>query len=340
MVLKILLRYDKIGTYYLEFKEYKMEKALISRLNSLSEEETRFLASLEADVLKNSKNPNFTIAGARVHKGKADITLHIHSRYEPFPLHKHDFVEIMTVVSGNITHHINGADIPLGVGDILLMNKHISHSIDRTDAGDIGINFIISDTFLGRVAPDLADTVFSEFVKENSKERGDPIYLWFKTADNKRVGNLLENLAYELTEATPDYTIIAGTLALLLRHLSLGRENLLSGSSPDKIAHRKREITRYVTDNYRNASLTELAELTYLSEPYLSKSVRLLFGKSFKELVIDERMRRARLLLLKTDMPINVIIRSVGYENESYFHREFRRRFGKTPLAVRKDSQN
>ena len=88
-----------------------MEKSLLTRLNSLNEEEARFLSSLKADVIRNSQNPNFTIAGARVHKGKSDITLHIHSRYEPFPLHKHDFVEIMTVVSGNITHHINGADI-------------------------------------------------------------------------------------------------------------------------------------------------------------------------------------------------------------------------------------
>lgn len=317
-----------------------MEKSLLSRLNSLNEEETRFLESLEADVIRNSKNPNFTIAGARVHKGKSDITLHIHSRYEPFPLHKHDFVEIMTVISGNITHHINGADISLGVGDILLMNKHISHSIDRTGTGDIGINFIISDSFLGRVAPDLQDTVFSEFVKENSKERGEPIYLWFKTSDNKKIGNLLENLAYELTEDTPDRAIIASTLALLLRHLSLGRDDLLTDISPDKTGKRKRDITNYIANNYRTASLTELAEITYLSEPYLSKTVRTLFGKTFKELLIDERMSRAHILLTKTDLPIGTIIRNVGYENESYFHREFRRRYRKTPLAIRKSKIN
>lgn len=318
-----------------------MASNLITRLNALKEEETQFLEGLEADVIKNSQNPNFTIAGARVHKGKSDISLHIHSRYDPFPLHKHDFVEIMTVISGNITHHINGSDITLGEGDILLMNKHISHSIDRTGAEDIGINFIISDTFLGRVAPDIADTVFSEFVKENSKERGEPVFLWFKTADNRRVGNLIENLAYELTDKAPDHTVIANTAALLLRHLSLGRDNLLSGSSPDKTAQRKREISQYVTDNYRAATLSELSELTYLSEPYLSKTVKALFGKSFKELVIDERMRRAHLLLTKTDMPVSVVIHSVGYENESYFHREFRRRFGQTPLALRKSiSQN
>ena len=316
-----------------------MEKSLLSRLNLLNEEETLFLQNLEADVIRNSQNPNFTIAGARVHKGRSDITLHIHSRYEPFPLHKHDFIEIMTVVSGNITHHIDDATIPLCDGDILIMNKHISHSIDKTSEDDIGINFIISDTFLGHVAPDLQDTVFSEFIKENSKERGEPIYLWFRTKENKQIGNLLENLVYELIGDQPDHPVVANTLSLLLRYLSLGRDDLLKSSTLYKTATRKREIAEYISSNYRAASLSELSERTYLSEPYLSKIIRTLFGKCFKELVVDERMHRACLLLTKTDMPVSVIIRSVGYENESYFHREFRRRYGSSPLSMRKSSK-
>ena len=46
-------------------------------------------------------------------------------------------------------------------------------------------------------------------------------------------------------------------------------------------------------------------------------------------------MDRARELIFDTDMPIGEIIRAVGYENESYFHREFKSRFGETPLAMR-----
>lgn len=317
-----------------------MEKFLISRLNSLHDEETVFLRNLEADVIKNAKNPNFTIAGARVHKGKNDISLHIHSRYESFPLHKHDFVEMMTVVSGNITHHINGRTISLGVGDILLMNKHVAHSIDETGADDIGINFIISDTFLNAVAPDISDTFFLDFVKENSKERGEAAHLWFKTAEHKQIGNLIENLVYELTEEKFDHTVLTRTISLLMRYLSIGGKALLTdGGVYDKISARKMVTSSYISGSYRNASLTELANKMYLSPQYLSKLIKELFGKSFKELLIDERMRRARELLIKTNLPINSIIQSVGYDNESYFHREYKTRFGKTPLATRKETK-
>ena len=78
----------------------------------------------------------------------------------------------------------------------------------------------------------------------------------------------------------------------------------------------------------------------YLTTPYLSKITVDLFGKSFKELVIDERMSRARVAFETTRMSIGDVIRSVGYENESYFHREFKKRYGITPLAMRKRCGN
>lgn len=314
-----------------------MERNLIKRLGELYEEEEIFLRNLEADVKRNEKNPDFTISGSRVHKGKHDITLHIHSRYEPFPLHKHDFVEIMTVVSGEITHHIDGVTIPLSEGDVLLMNKHISHSIDSTGENDVGINFIISDSFLGAVAPDLADTVFADFVRENSKPKGEAAYLHFRTEGQRQIGNLIENLCYELTNDEFDHTVLTETLSLLLRYLSLGREDLLAGGGvTDKNESRKMKIASYVSGNYRNATLSGLAEATYLSQPYLSRLVKQLFGCSFKELVVEERMRRAEELITKTDMPISTVTESVGYENDSYFHREYKQRFGKTPLQTRK----
>ena len=50
-------------------------------------------------------------------------------------------------------------------------------------------------------------------------------------------------------------------------------------------------------------------------------------------------MRRAEGLVVRTDMNIGDIISSVGYDNESYFHKEFRKRYGCTPLALRKKSK-
>ena len=98
-------------------------------------------------------------------------------------------------------------------------------------------------------------------------------------------------------------------------------------------------ISREVIACKVNGTLTELARRLYLSEPYLSGLIVRLFGKSFKALLVDERMRRATTLITDSSMPISEIISSVGYENSSYFHREFKKRYGKSPLAVRKENE-
>ena len=80
-----------------------------------------------------------------------------------------------------------------------------------------------------------------------------------------------------------------------------------------------------------------MAKRSGLSVPYLSAEIKRMFSKSFGELLIDERLKKADELITSTNMPIGEIIRSVGYENESYFHREYKKRFGLTPLIRRKD---
>ncbi len=312
-----------------------MEKELIDRLLDMGGNEAALLFELERE---SRRDP--TIKESRLHKWENDISLRIHSRFLPFPAHNHDFVELMTVVSGSITHHIAGEKITLKEGDILMMNKHVVHSIDATAERDIGINIIISDAFLASVAPDLADTVFKSFVKENSNPQGEPAYLYFSTACNKQIGNLTENLIMELSNPSFDRTVLTGTVSLLLRYLSLERDLLLRGGvTYGKKEARKLRISSYISSNYRSASLSELARGAYLSEPYLSRMIKELFGMGFKELLISERMRRAEELILKTDMPISSVIQSVGYDNESYFHREFKSRFGASPLAMRKASK-
>jgi AraC-like DNA-binding protein len=55
--------------------------------------------------------------------------------------------------------------------------------------------------------------------------------------------------------------------------------------------------------------------------------------------LLDVRMNSAERLLTESDMPIGKIIHALGYENESYFHTQFKKRYGKTPLNLRKEAE-
>jgi len=50
----------------------------------------------------------------------------------------------------------------------------------------------------------------------------------------------------------------------------------------------------------------------------------------------DKRCVFAAMLLRTTDMSVSEIINEAGYENESYFRRLFRKKYGVNPLTYRK----
>lgn len=54
-------------------------------------------------------------------------------------------------------------------------------------------------------------------------------------------------------------------------------------------------------------------------------------GYNFQELLQNRRFKKAADLLLSTDLAVEDIARDVGYENQSYFFRQFKSRYGMTP---------
>ena len=86
-----------------------------------------------------------------------------------------------------------------------------------------------------------------------------------------------------------------------------------------------------ITQNYREASLSNVARSYGVSLAYVSECVRAQTGKTYKELLQKHRMETAARLLRRSDWNIQQIITYVGYENTSYFYRLFHERYGVSP---------
>ena len=78
-----------------------------------------------------------------------------------------------------------------------------------------------------------------------------------------------------------------------------------------------------ITQNYREASLSNVARNYGVSLAYVSECVRAQTGRTYKELLQKHRMETAARLLRRSDWNIQQIITYVGYENTSYFYRLF-----------------
>lgn len=90
-----------------------------------------------------------------------------------------------------------------------------------------------------------------------------------------------------------------------------------------------------ITQNYREASLSNVARSYGVSLAYVSECVRAQTGRTYKELLQKHRMETAARLLRRSDWNIQQIITYVGYENTSYFYRLFHERYGQSPREYR-----
>ncbi|PRX70753.1 two-component system response regulator YesN [Cohnella sp. SGD-V74] len=86
---------------------------------------------------------------------------------------------------------------------------------------------------------------------------------------------------------------------------------------------------------HEELSLTKLAEIVYLSPPYLSRMYKQMTGQGLLEYINETRIQRGKLLLKQSDKKIHDIASEVGFESAPYFTRLFRKKMGMTPQEYR-----
>ena len=104
---------------------------------------------------------------------------------------------------------------------------------------------------------------------------------------------------------------------------------------------RKEIIRKYVYDNvHRDITLAGLAKRLSISGSRARHLVSSLFGNSFQELIMQERMHRSRNLLIYSEQDLKEIANSIGIPNVYYFNRCFKNFFGVPPGTFRRNMKS
>ena len=97
------------------------------------------------------------------------------------------------------------------------------------------------------------------------------------------------------------------------------------------------EVCRYILEHLADdLSRDDLAGIVFISPDYLSHVFREQTGQSLTYYIIEQRVRRAKELLLSSEHTIRDIAIMSGFQNISYFAKQFKRSTGKTPQSYRK----
>jgi len=125
---------------------------------------------------------------------------------------------------------------------------------------------------------------------------------------------------------------------LLVQHWWRLMEESAKDGSGNHAIHSMRE---YMERHYdEDISLSSLSERFHFSPQYIAKKFKEFYNTTVITYLTELRIEKARSLLLHTDLPVLEIANTLGYSDENYFGKVFKKMTGLSPLQYRKQSRS
>lgn len=236
-----------------------------------------------------------------------------------FPPHLHASVEVIYILSGELTMTINDKTKNLQPGDLAVSYPNDIHSYNtETDSNSLIMIFtpeIINSYFSSRMDKTLETPFLNEdILSKDIVQLINMLLDEYKTSNNKYV---IKGLLYS----------IFGKLDC---HFHLK-------DSKYQYNNTIQNLLRYIDSHYsENISLQSIADALGYSKFYLSRIFSNKIGYQFNDYVNRLRMNKAEKLLLSTDMSISTISMECGFESLRNFNRVFKEYKELTPTEFRK----
>lgn len=241
-------------------------------------------------------------------------------------LHWHDCCEIELVLAGCGTHSINGNSYAIEPGNLYLFTPSDCHSITMDEPIEVlSIMFeeelISEDLYTNVLALEMTG---ADLIAQLSPAQRISVKQYFST--------ILEELNSE--NKNPHISAyIEHLLNCIVIELLRGIPNTSSRTTDKQLM---KEAILYLHHHYAEPiTLTSLATHLHLTSSYLSTYFKANIGRSFKDYLIELRLRHACRLLVNTDLSVTDICFNCGFSSYSHFMRTFRAHYNTSPLQFR-----
>lgn len=170
--------------------------------------------------------------------------------------------------------------------------------------------------------------LFRFFLNPQINEYSDE-YIHLKFKDLFSVRSLLELMIVEYANPQDNTQDVLKPLTLALL-MQVARQYAKSNpiAEPDKLSDK---IIQYIGEHFDSVTLSDIAAQFSYHPNYISAYIHKELGKSFSEILLEQRMERAAALLRGTDLSIEDIAAMLGYSNNSNFYKAFREYYHVSP---------
>lgn len=257
-----------------------------------------------------------------------------------FPLHRHEFSELVVVFGGSGTHLAFGERHRLSPGDVFMIGEPgPPHGFADTDRLAL-YNVLFDRRKLAAAMQSQAYPVVAELASlEIVPGGGVPLHLG--AGELRDVLTILRGMEHEQGRAR-SFSALALTARFILLLVELAR---MKRRRPDRGGRnadlrgdeRFAELLMLLTEHpERDLSRQELAEKLCVSESTLQRRFRSRTGFSPHGYLLQLRLKKAATLLLESELSIGEVAAETGFADSNYFCRCFRRYAHFSPLEFRK----
>lgn len=259
--------------------------------------------------------------------------------YPAVTAHWHEEAEFTLIEEGSCVYQAHLQSYPVQPGDLIFLPPMTLHAISSIPGtGMRSETYVFHMNFLGINS---ADVCAVRYLTPLAKQKLIPPFVIRK--DHPAYGEVLSlfhaiSQAYET--AAPGYELMLKSLFLQLIAVLLPycTESSSLPQLHTEHAAKLKLVLDYIEHHYaEDLSIEQLAGICYFSEYYFMRFFKKYVGMSCLSYIKNLRLEKAAEQFEQGESSTLSVSLSVGFHNLSYFHREFKKKYGMTPKKFMED---
>ncbi len=260
------------------------------------------------------------------------------------PQHRHDFFEIVTVLSGTATHVTGGFHHRIETGDILIIGGARRHGYENSESLCI-TNILVDFDIMNRLARRLNGMAgfHTLFTVECSRHTSPdyPSHLRLQGGDLEQMKEMMEFLDLETQRSEGGASMLAEAYLTLIAGLlsrCYGKTGSIGAPRPEG---KLKPLLNWIEKELQQPiGIDDLARNAGMSRRVLQRRFRVEFGITPSEYLLKARIRKASQILRDPTIDARIIevAERCGFEDSNYFSRCFRKIMGRSPREYRTGS--
>lgn len=244
-----------------------------------------------------------------------------------YPMHWHNNIEIVFVISGEIKAKVNNSEFVVHKGEILFVNSNDLHETEANNKNEIeAITILLSYDFLKKYYPQID----SYYFQLNGKE-----------GDKKIIKELMIKCAEEYKHKGEVYELKISILLMelcriLIENCKVKRDRKNIIIQDEKSIENVKKAIAYMEENYDlNLCLKDIAHEIGMAPTYFERFFKKNTGETFYSYLNKIRLYYSYKELINTDFSITEIALNNGFANVKSFIELFKKAYNVTPGKYR-----